>query len=135
MSCAAEIYACYIVHIYLLISLSLSLLSYYLGVRQTTCHIRPFYLGLVFLVLFGKSTKNFGLAFLSVSCRLGCLKRPLRASNLFGVSAAIPTAQPIYPSKSDGRDYCDTQMLCRSAERVIWERTMFCVREVVVRVM
>ena len=59
--------------------------------------IRPFYLGVVFLVLFWKSTKNFGLAFLRVSGRRGCLKRPLRASDLFGVSATIPTVPPFPP--------------------------------------
>ena len=50
-----------------------------------------------FGVLFRKSTKNFGLAFLRESGRRGCLKRPLRASNLFGVSATIPTVPPFPP--------------------------------------
>ena len=70
---------------------------------QITYNMRPYYRGVVFLVLFWKSTKNFGLAFLSVSCRLGCLKRPLRASNLFGVSAAIPTAPPFTPQNPTAR--------------------------------
>ena len=110
-----EICACYIAHIYLLSTLTLTYPSYYLGVVpphtyhtppstsgwffQTTCHMRPFYLGLFFLVLFRKSTKNFGLAFLRVSGRRGCLKRPLRASNLFGVSVASPPSRHL-PLKS-----------------------------------
>ena len=78
----------------------------------------PFYLGLVFLILFRKSTKNFGLAFLRVSGRRGCLKRPLRASNLFGVSAAIPTVPPFTPQKPTAKIAAHTPRLCRFAERV-----------------
>ena len=70
-----------------------------------------------FLVLFRKSTKNFGLAFLRVSCRRGCLKRPLRASDLFGVSVAIPTVPSFTPQKPTAEIIARTPMLCRFAER------------------
>ena len=71
-----------------------------------------------FGVLFRKSTKIFGLAFLRVSGRRGCLKRPLRASNLVGVSAAIPTSPPFLPQNPTAEIVARTPMLCRFAE---WE--------------
>ena len=70
-----------------------------------------------FLVLFRKSTKNFGLAFLRVSGRRGCLKRPLRASDLFGVLATIPTVPPFTPQNPTAEIVARTPMLCRFAER------------------
>ena len=70
-----------------------------------------------FSVLFRKSTKNFGLAFLRVSCRRGCLKRPLRASNLVGVSVAIPTVPPFTPQNPTAEIIARTPMLCRFVER------------------
>ena len=96
-----RICACYIAHVYSLSTLSLTTSGWF------------------FLVLFRKSTKNFGLAFLRVSCRRGCLKRPLRASNLVGVSAAIPTAPPFFHQKPTAEIIARTPMLCRFAERVI----------------
>ncbi len=71
-----------------------------------------------FLVLFRKSTKNFGLSFLRVSGRRGYLKRPLRASNLVGVSAAIPTVPPFTPQNPTAEIVARIPRLCRFAE---WE--------------
>ena len=47
----------------------------------------------------------------------GCLKRPLRASNLFGVSVSIPTAPPFTPQNPTAEIIARTPMLCRFAER------------------
>ena len=81
-------------------------------------------------VLFWKSTKNFGLSFLRVSCRRGCLKRPLRASNLVGVSAAIPTAPPFTPQNPTAEIVARTPYCVVSRNGKVLETPMFCVREV-----
>ena len=47
----------------------------------------------------------------------GCLKRPLRVSNLFGVSVAILTAPPFFPQNPTAEIVARTPMLCRFAER------------------
>ena len=83
-----------------------------------------------FLVLFWKSTKNFGLAFLRVSGRRGCLKRPLRASNLFGVSATIPTVPPLTPQNPTAEIIEIPRGCVVSRNGKVLCRQMFCVREV-----
>ena len=106
----------YCSHIF--IKYSLSLLLPRVGFPKSHIICVPSTSGrVVFLVLFRKSTKNFGLAFLRVSCRRGCLKRPLRASDLFGVSVAIPTAPPFFPQNPTAEIVARTPMLCRFAER------------------
>ena len=119
MSCAAE-NMCVLYFSRIFIKYSHSHLSLLLprGGPTHTHIIRPLLpRGGFSFVLFRKSTKNFGLAFLRVSGRRGCLKRPLRASNLFGVSVAIHTVPPFTPQKPTAEIIARTPMLCRFAER------------------
>ena len=114
-----RICACYIARIYLLSTLSLSLIPLTTSgwFSQITYNMRPYYRAVVFSCTFSEKYQKLWLAFLRVSGRRGCLKRPLRASDLFGVSAAIPTVPPFFPQNPTAEIVARTPMLCRFAER------------------